>query len=78
MTQDELLQNIVQRLAVLEEELHRIREDIERVNETKQAKRVDLKRQMAEAAELLKDDYANDEELTIFTTLDGEDYYEPE
>ena len=28
------------------------------------------------AAELLLDDYLHDEELTAFTTLDGEDFYE--
>ena len=29
------------------------------------------------AAERLYDDYKNDTELTIFTQLDGEDFYEP-
>jgi len=29
------------------------------------------------AAERLYDDYTNDKELTIFTSLDGEDFYEP-
>ena len=29
------------------------------------------------AAERLYDDYKNDAELTIFTQLDGEDFYEP-
>jgi hypothetical protein len=29
------------------------------------------------AAERLYDDYTNDKELTIFTQLDGEDFYEP-
>ena len=29
------------------------------------------------AAERLYDDYKNDKELTIFTQLDGEDFYEP-
>jgi len=29
------------------------------------------------AAERLYDDYKNDKELTIFTRLDGEDFYEP-
>jgi hypothetical protein len=29
------------------------------------------------AAEHLYDDYKNDKELTIFTKLDGEDFYEP-
>jgi len=29
------------------------------------------------AADRLYDDYKNDKELTIFTQLDGEDFYEP-
>ena len=29
------------------------------------------------AADRLYDDYKNDPELTIFTQLDGEDFYEP-
>jgi hypothetical protein len=31
---------------------------------------------MRKAAELAYDDYKNDKELTIFTLLDGEDFYE--
>jgi hypothetical protein len=34
-------------------------------------------RTMEIAAERLYDDYKNDKELTIFTQLDGEDFYEP-
>ncbi len=35
-------------------------------------------RQMTKAAKLLKQDYMNDKELTIFTALDGEEFYEKE
>jgi len=34
-------------------------------------------RTLETAAELLYNDYKNDKELTIFTRLDGEDFYEP-
>lgn len=78
MTHDQFLQDIEQRLTLLEEALHHIREDIAQARDARESRRKDLKRRMAEAAQLLKDDYAHDEELTIFTALDGEDFYEPE
>ena len=34
--------------------------------------------EMLKAAKLLKDDYLNDKELTVFSTLDGEEFYEKE
>jgi len=34
-------------------------------------------RTLETAAERLYEDYKNDKELTIFTCLDGEDFYEP-
>ena len=39
-------------------------------------KRQETARQMEVAAEALYDDYANDKELTAFSILDGEDFYE--
>jgi hypothetical protein len=39
-------------------------------------KRQEIARQMEVAAEALYDDYANDKELTAFSILDGEDFYE--
>jgi len=33
---------------------------------------------LSEAAELLRDDYENDSELTAFTALDGEPFYDYE
>jgi len=38
----------------------------------------EIRMRMREAAERLKHDYETDEELTAFTALDGEDFYEYE
>ena len=38
--------------------------------------RVHEERQMFKAAELLKEDYMNDQELTLFTALDSEEFHE--
>ncbi len=38
--------------------------------------RVHEERQMFKAAELLKEDYMNDQELTVFTALDIEEFHE--
>ena len=35
-------------------------------------------RGMSKAAKLLKEDYLNDKELTVFTALDNEEFYEKE
>ena len=35
-------------------------------------------REMSKAAKLLKEDYLNDKELTVFTALDNEEFYEKE
>ncbi|MBA7600502.1 hypothetical protein ES703_07557 [subsurface metagenome] len=35
-------------------------------------------RGMSKAAKLLKEDYLNDKELTVFTALDGEGFYDEE
>ena len=40
--------------------------------------RLHEEQEMSKAAKLLKEDYLNDKELTIFTTLDGEEFYEKE
>ncbi len=65
-----------ERLAVVEAALLMLREDIEppKPSATFEEKR----RQMAAAAETLRWDYENDPELTAFTTLDGEDFYDYE
>jgi hypothetical protein len=46
--------------------------------ETEDSGKVDsqLERQLRIAANLAVDDYTNDRELTIFTSLDGEDFLE--
>jgi len=36
-----------------------------------------IKLSLEKAADLAAEDYRNDKELTIFTCLDGEDFYEP-
>ncbi len=42
----------------------------------KTIKKEELQNQMALAADVLYDDYANDKELTAFTSLDFENFYE--
>jgi len=37
----------------------------------------EIKNQMEKAAEILRKDYETDKELTTFTSLDIEDFYEP-
>ena len=37
---------------------------------------IDSKGDVKNAAELLKEDYKNDEDLTIFTALDSEEFHE--
>jgi hypothetical protein len=46
--------------------------------ETEDSAKIDLQleRQLRIAANLAVDDYTNDRELTIFTSLDGEDFLE--
>ncbi|MBM3135731.1 MAG: hypothetical protein FJZ89_10725 [Chloroflexi bacterium] len=63
---------IPERLTFIEAALHLIREDIQQVKQPKDRK--ERKRQLAAAAEALLPDYAAGGELTIFTTLDSEDF----
>ncbi len=63
----------VERLSVVEAALRLIREDLQRVEQP--VARTEKKRHLAAAAEVLLPDYAAGGELTIFTTLDGEDFY---
>ncbi len=51
------------RIYVIEQAIHSIREQEE-------------KKQMKRAVDLLFDDYKSDKNLTAFTTLDFEDFYE--
>lgn len=57
--------SLVEKLRVVEVVLHNIREE-----EEKSAL------QLSEAARILLNDYLNDEELTLFTAIDHEDFYE--
>ncbi len=65
-----------ERLAVAEAALQLLRADLEppAPSVTFEEKR----KQMAAAAESLRWDYENDPELTAFTALDGEDFYDYE
>ena len=63
----------VERLSVVEAALRLIREDLQQVEQP--VARTEKKRHLAAAAEVLLPDYAAGGELTIFTTLDGEDFY---
>ena len=78
MTQIETLEElkkitISERLAIVEAALRLIREDLQQVEQP--LIRTERRRQLAAAAEALLPDYATGGELTIFTTLDSEDFY---
>lgn len=79
MSQTELLSELnkldtFDRLRIIEQAIHAIREELHPIIYKKDL-RID-KNQLLKAAELLADDYKNDKELTAFTALDGEDFYE--
>ena len=76
MTQKQILEGLKhlsneERISILESTLNMIREDLQRRKEIKE----DRKKRLTEAAEVMLEDYNNDKELTIFTALDGEDFY---
>jgi hypothetical protein len=80
MSQVEILKELKklptkERLAIMEAVLHLIREDLQQV-EQQPLVRVEKKRQLAAAAEALLPDYALGGELTIFTALNSEKFYE--
>jgi len=60
-----------ERLTIIEASLRLIRDDINRVKHL----RTDRKRQLSSAAEALLADYSEDGELTIFTSLDSEEFH---
>jgi hypothetical protein len=77
MTQVEILEElkkftIPERLTIVEAALRLIREDLQ-VGQP--LTRTERRRQLAAAAEALLPDYAAGAELTVFTGLDGEDFY---
>ncbi len=77
MQQTEILNEIIrlplsERIAVIESVLISVRKEL---NITDMPQR-NMSQQMSEAAEALYRDYLENEELTAFTALDGEDFYE--
>jgi hypothetical protein len=78
MTQVEILEElkkftISERLTIVEAALRLIREDLQQVGQP--LTQTERRRQLAAAAEALLPDYAAGGELTVFTALDGEDFY---
>lgn len=77
MTQTEILQALKQMtnaecLTIAEAALRLIRENLQQQSLTP----AQLEQELAAAAEALREDYALGGELTVFTALDGEDFYE--
>jgi hypothetical protein len=64
---------VTERLTLIETALQQIRQDLQ--SEDRLSARAEKKKQLAAAAEALRQDYATDEELTAFTALDGEDFH---
>jgi hypothetical protein len=60
-----------ERLTIIEASLHLIRDDIKIVKHP----RTDRKRQLSRAAKTLQADYSEAGEMTIFTSLDCEDFH---
>lgn len=81
MTQAEIIQeletlSLSERLAIMEAVWQLIRRDLGQAAQgTTQA---DLDLRLAAAAAALREDYAPGGELTVFTALDAEDFYEYE
>jgi hypothetical protein len=78
MTQVEILEELkklttIERLAIIEATLRLVREDLRRVESS--SAEMDRKKQLTAAAEALLPDYIPGSELTVFTVLDGEDFY---
>lgn len=78
MTQAQILKEIgrlplTERLAIIEDALRLIRQDLPHVETSQQ--QVRKKRQLSTAAKALLADYETNDELTIFTVLDGEDFH---
>ncbi len=77
MQQAEILNEIIrlpipERIAVIESVLISVRKELNLVDIPHR----DMKQQMSEAAEALYRDYLENDELTAFTALDSEDFYE--
>lgn len=79
MKQEKLLEElksltIIEQLEILEKAVKLVREDFQKDKSPNDD--FDTKKQLSKAAESLLSDYTDDKELTIFTTLDGEDFDE--
>jgi hypothetical protein len=78
MTQREILEELsklttTERLTVIESALHQLREELHPRRQS--ATPTERKRQLMTAAEALLPDYTADSELTVFTSLDSEDFH---
>ena len=78
MTEREIMEQLkklttAERLTVVEETLRSIREELDKIE--KPLADTDLKRRLAAAAEALLPDYAPGGDLSVFTSLDGEDFH---
>ncbi|MBU0494172.1 MAG: hypothetical protein KKA73_24200 [Chloroflexi bacterium] len=63
---------VAERLTIMEVTLQLVREDLGQLEPPSRAER---KRRLIAAAQALLPDYAPGGELTVFTTLDGEDFH---
>lgn len=78
MTQTDILEELkkltpAEQLTIIEAALHLLREDFQQGEQSlTQTKK---RQQLALAAKALLSDYTEDRELTIFTTLDNEDFH---
>lgn len=82
MTQTEILKEIkklttAERLTFIEATLHFIREDLQIHHKLDQqpTSLIERKKNLQAAAKILLSDYLTDDELTIFTTLNGENFH---
>jgi hypothetical protein len=67
-----------ERLIIAEIILQSLREDLRPLERREQMSWEERCRQLAEAAQIALPHYQTDSELTIFTALDGEDFYDYE
>lgn len=69
--------SLTERLTLMEAALQMIREELQQHEQLQlPAERERQAQQLAAAANALLPDYTSDRELTSFTALDGEDFYE--
>lgn len=78
MTQAEIINQmkkmtVAERLELIEIAVQQLRAELQRESEDQPV--LDRGEQLRRAAELLRQDYLTDKELTAFSVLDGEDFY---